>query len=169
MPVTLRGVRRGFSLAEIIFAMSLFSLVVLGLFQLYPTSLLTIRQSEHRMQANSLALGTLDSYRAYPFSTCSNVAATAVNEANAVLNAFQTPSGSPSYGIDGVQYWTETIASSSPDASGTIRLVDMKVTCYWDERSDQTTSGWDDGLAGGKGYRQWHHLTQELYIINIHQ
>ncbi|HEY4002564.1 MAG TPA: prepilin-type N-terminal cleavage/methylation domain-containing protein [Candidatus Xenobia bacterium] len=160
-----RVARRGFSLVEVIFAASLLSLVMLMMFNLYPTSLLTIRQAEHRLQANSLAQAVLESYRAGPFASTYGGTATV---SPGVVNSFQSPSGLPSYGIDGVQYWTEALASPSIDGAGSCRLVDLRVTCFWDERSDHEPGQWPANAGNLSGtVERWHHLTQELYICDI--
>ncbi|MHB2019229.1 MAG: type IV pilus modification PilV family protein [Candidatus Xenobia bacterium] len=65
--------RQGFSLIEVIFAASLLSLVMLMMFNLYPSSLLTIRQAEHRLEATALAQSILEQYRAGPFSTLTTI------------------------------------------------------------------------------------------------
>lgn len=60
--------RRGFSLIETIFAASILSLVMMVLFNLYPSSLLAVRRAEHRLEATTLAQSILETKRAEPFS-----------------------------------------------------------------------------------------------------
>lgn len=53
------GRHKGFSLAETVLSLFLLSLVVILLVNLYPTSMLTVRQGENRFQANQIAASEL--------------------------------------------------------------------------------------------------------------
>lgn len=53
------GKRAGFSLAETVLSIFLLSLVVILLVNLYPTSMLTVRQGENRFQAEQIAASEL--------------------------------------------------------------------------------------------------------------
>lgn len=66
----MRGVRRtqGFSLIEVIVALTLLAVVINLLFNLFPTSILGLRQAEHQIAADSLARSLIETQRAQPFS-----------------------------------------------------------------------------------------------------
>ncbi len=60
--------RSGVSLVELIFTATLLSLVFMVLLSLLPSSLMSIRQGEHRLHANALAQAILDECASGPFS-----------------------------------------------------------------------------------------------------
>jgi len=60
--------RRGISLAELILCFFLLGLVVVLIFNLYPTSVASVRYSGQRLQANALAESLLQQQLARPFS-----------------------------------------------------------------------------------------------------
>ncbi|MBI3925991.1 MAG: prepilin-type N-terminal cleavage/methylation domain-containing protein [Armatimonadetes bacterium] len=55
--------RRGFSLLETVVAGSLLALVMLLLFNLFPSSMLALRQGEQQIQADAVAQSALDQVR----------------------------------------------------------------------------------------------------------
>lgn len=59
---------RGVSLVELIFTATLLSLVFLVLLSLLPSSLMSVRQGEHRLHANALAQAILDECASGPFA-----------------------------------------------------------------------------------------------------
>ncbi|MCE7874383.1 hypothetical protein DYH09_28985 [bacterium CPR1] len=60
--------RRGASLAEAILCFAILTLVVLLIFNLYPTSVAAVRVSGQRLQANALADSILEEQLTRPFS-----------------------------------------------------------------------------------------------------
>ncbi|MEW6278658.1 MAG: hypothetical protein AB1758_08565 [Candidatus Eremiobacterota bacterium] len=63
-----RSVQFGFSIIEAILSISLLALLIMLLFNLYPTSLLGIRRAEHRLLADNLARSLVERERARPFA-----------------------------------------------------------------------------------------------------
>lgn len=159
---------RGFSLVEVIFAASLLSLVMLMMFNLYPSSLLTIRQAEHRLQATAKAQAILEQDRAGSFTVLQSATASPT-QALFVLTPTPTctgyDNGTKSYVVadgndNGTYYLAErTVATPTPEGA-TPRLLSDTVTVYWNERQDNPT-------IAGTSYRNWHSMTQELWICDI--
>jgi prepilin-type N-terminal cleavage/methylation domain-containing protein len=58
----------GFSLIEVIMAVTILGLVIMFIFNLYPSSVLAIRHAEHRLRAVNLAQSILEEKRSGPFS-----------------------------------------------------------------------------------------------------
>ena len=67
--------RRGLSLLEVVFAVAVLTLFFFTLVSLFPSMLVSMRKTEHRLQANSYAQEILDRCSAGPFS---DLAATGV-------------------------------------------------------------------------------------------
>ena len=61
--------RRGLSLLEVVFAIAALAFFFFALISLYPTVILSMHQSEHRMAANSCAQEALDHCSAASFGT----------------------------------------------------------------------------------------------------
>ncbi len=61
--------RRGVTLAESILAIFLMSLIVLLIFNLYPTAMMSLRGSGQNLQANDVANSVLDEYQEKRFNT----------------------------------------------------------------------------------------------------
>lgn len=60
--------RRGLSLLEVVFTASLLAVVLMILMNIIPTAMLSVRKSEHRVVAQTVAQAVLDECRAAPFS-----------------------------------------------------------------------------------------------------
>jgi len=162
--------RRGFSLIETIFAASILSIVIMVLFNLYPSSLLAVRRAEHRLEATTLAQSILESKRAMPFSQLTSLT---------VDTDYAVPGSDPT--------WTDplTPAASDPAAAKTrytqevltredgvvlrpkfrvfkvagtdpTRLLGLRVTVEWDEKS-----------AVHQGNPKTERIVQELLICDI--
>lgn len=58
---------RALSLVEVIFTVSVLALVFMVLLNVLPTSILSVRKSEHRLTAGSVAQAVLDECRSAPF------------------------------------------------------------------------------------------------------
>lgn len=164
--------RRGFSLIETIFAASILSIVLMVLFNLYPSSLLAVRRAEHRLEATTLAQSILEAKRALPFSQLATLAPN---------TDYALPDGDPS--------WTDALAPPPVDATDTrtakqrykdalvrgdgtelrprfqtftvagtdaSRLLGVRVTVEWDEKS-----------AVHQGTKKTERIVQELLICDI--
>ena len=59
---------RGFSLAEVIISTLVLSLVMMTVFNLFPSSALAVKKGEQRLTAESLAQAGLEECRARPFA-----------------------------------------------------------------------------------------------------
>jgi uncharacterized protein (TIGR02598 family) len=64
--------RRGLSLLEVVFTASLLAIVVMVLMNVIPTAMLSVRKSEHRVVAQTVAQAVVDECRAAPFSRLLN-------------------------------------------------------------------------------------------------
>lgn len=60
--------RRAFTLAEVILSTLILSLVMMTVFNLFPSSALAVKKAEQRMTADALAQAGLEECRAAPFS-----------------------------------------------------------------------------------------------------
>jgi Tfp pilus assembly protein PilV len=60
--------RRGLSLLEVVFTASLLAVVLMVLMNVIPTAMLSVRKSEHRVLAQTVAQAVVDECRAAPFS-----------------------------------------------------------------------------------------------------
>lgn len=60
--------KRGFSLAEVILSTLVLSLVMMTVFNLFPSSALAVKKGEHRLTAEALAQAGLEGCRALPFN-----------------------------------------------------------------------------------------------------
>lgn len=59
---------RGFTLMEAILSITLIGIIFVLALNLYPASVLTIRQSEQKLRADTVARSLLESYASQPFS-----------------------------------------------------------------------------------------------------
>ncbi|HEY3997922.1 MAG TPA: hypothetical protein VGO93_03600 [Candidatus Xenobia bacterium] len=151
----------GFTLAEIIVATTLLCLVVVMMFNLYPTSLITIRHAEHRLTASARAQHVLEYERALPFHALASVAAVSPTQ----LDMTPTPTDPPA--DDGVTYKSDvTVAATgipTPNicgATGYSHLYLITVTEWWNCRSD---------CPNPARYHTWHSMTSQLSVGSIHQ
>ncbi|MBI3926022.1 MAG: type II secretion system protein [Armatimonadetes bacterium] len=60
---------RGFTLIETIFATFIFSMVIIALFNIYPTAAVAVKRSEGQIQANAIAQSCLEEMRAMSFDS----------------------------------------------------------------------------------------------------
>lgn len=60
--------RRGFTLIETIFSAFIISLVIITIFNLYPSSMVAIKRSEMQIEANAIAQSLLEEMRSVRFS-----------------------------------------------------------------------------------------------------
>lgn len=162
--------RRGFSLIETIFAASILSIVLMVLFNLYPSSLLAVRRAEHRLEATTLAQSILESKRAMPFSQLTGLTVDTDYEVPGSdptwTDPLTPPAGDPGQAKtryiqqvlsreDGVvlrpRFRVFTVAGTDPT-----RLLGLRVTVEWDEKS-----------AVHQGTRKTERIVQELLICDI--
>lgn len=61
--------RRGFTLIETIFATFIISVVIVAIFDLFPSSMVAIKRSEMQIEANDIAQSVLEDMRAVPFDS----------------------------------------------------------------------------------------------------
>jgi uncharacterized protein (TIGR02598 family) len=139
---------RGFSLVETIFAASILSIVLMVLFNLYPSSLLAVKRAEHRLEATTLAQSVLEKKRTRPFGELNSLSPgqyyTADQDAD--LKALRPPQ-SP----DGVQLEPEFQIFHIPDPdTDPGRLLGLRAKVKWKETSKRSQE-----------------VVQELWIVDI--
>jgi len=118
-------VRRGFSIIETIFAASILSIVIMVLFNLYPSSLLAVKRAEHRLEATTLVQSILEEKRAGPFT-----ALTALSP-ETYYNITPPPAGE-----DGVQLkpkFKVFLVPNTESAWPPKRIVGLQVVVEWRE------------------------------------
>jgi type II secretory pathway pseudopilin PulG len=138
----------GFSLVEIIMATSLLSLVMVMMFNLFPTSLLTIRQAEHRVLAFNFAQEVVEQERAASFQSV------LIPQVGLDLDGFTKRTGS-----DNVQYISELLVTVPTDSLFTPphRLV-VTVNEYWNEKNEDPNPA---------SHKTWHTLQAQTYVVDI--
>lgn len=102
-------VRRGFTLIETLLSGVILSVIIVLLFNLFPTSMLSLRRGEHTLKATALARTLLESKRAGPFSALDTA-----------------PALDPQTGDDGTVY---TPSYTSTDEGSRLRRI--RVTVDW--------------------------------------
>lgn len=108
--------RSGLTLVETILALSLLSVLLILLLNLFPTSLRAVRQSEQRLLATGLARSLLEEQTARPFASLTPGPLPALPERTLektsfqpALEIFQPPDSDPRYlrGIRATVSWLE--------------------------------------------------------------
>lgn len=115
------GRRGGFSLLEAILAITTLAVVLILVFNLFPTSLWAMRKAEHRMQADTMARTLLNEYRAMPFSRLTEL-------------TLEPPQAlPPQRGAGEVDFYpvieVRRVGDTPPE-----RLVELRVTIDWSSR-----------------------------------
>ncbi|MBI3928912.1 MAG: type II secretion system protein [Armatimonadetes bacterium] len=108
---------RGFSLLEMILALTLVLTVVMMVLNLLPSSRATVVRSEHQLQADNLAQTVLAEQMAMPFSAL--VLGEHPLDARSIGGATFTPS----------------LEIFQVDGRDTLRLKGLRVTVAWSERT----------------------------------
>ncbi|HEY4000152.1 MAG TPA: hypothetical protein VGO93_14865 [Candidatus Xenobia bacterium] len=154
----------GFSLPEVILAASLLSLVMVMMFNLYPTSLITIRHAEHRMTASSRAQHVLEYERGLSYK----ILASAAQASNGVVEPDFTASPNDLPADDLVYYKSDLTLTPTGDPSAHVNKcicnyaeeVNIKVVEWWNERGD---------CPNPTNYHKWHSVTVEVNVPWIKQ
>ena len=120
---------RGFSLLETTLATALLCAVAIFLFNLYPASAMSIRQSQDRLVADSLAQSILEEYKAAQFTT---------------LNPGKTSRPSVAYGDQGSFYPEVEIYPVGTDPQA---LVGVRVSVRWQSPRGPRTEQYEMILA----------------------
>jgi prepilin-type N-terminal cleavage/methylation domain-containing protein len=109
--------RKGFTLVETVFSLSLIALVIMMVFNLFPSSSMAVHRSKQELHAASLAQARLEELRSQPFP-----------------QLLPGASPLPVVELDGVKYARRQEIARKND-----RLTDLKVTVTWtDGRRDHT-------------------------------
>lgn len=129
--------RRGFSLIEVVFAASILAVVFMILLSIFPTAMLSVRQTEHRFVAGGIAQAILDECRSGPFSLLADdqdVDETTVGVLGDKLRR------SIHRGDDGASYRATLRVGPSPTSSVPRRtLAHLQVQVTWRERGKDYT------------------------------
>lgn len=119
-PVQVRTVRRGLSLMEIIVSMFVLGMVMIALFNLYPTSVLAVRRAEQQILANSVARSIVDRSLAGPYSALE----------------VDTTTDLPAEVREGTTF-TPTVAVFDVPGQDVNLIKRLRVTVTWEERGVQ--------------------------------
>ena len=112
---------RGFTLIETIFSSLIISLVVLTIFNLFPSSMTAIKRSETEIQAGNLAQSQLEGLRTLDYDG---------------LTALRSSPPSGNVDIDGTTYnFVVAIADVSSPVSDPNRIQSVSVTVTWTLRN----------------------------------
>ena len=106
----------GLSLTEVIFAASILGLVMMVLFNLYPTAILSVKVAEHKLKAANLAQSILEEKKSGKFS-----------------DLYNPPPLTDVKGNDGVIYHPSYVAFDVPGANPA-NLKGIRATVTWKER-----------------------------------
>lgn len=127
--------RRGTSLIEVLIALLLLSVGLLGMIGLKASSLKYAGQSNGRAAASIFAVEILDRMRANPVRAVAG-------QYNLALGAAAPATPTTVAQVDLVQ-WRQRIAEALPGGSGSVAVAadsTVRVVLLWNERTDQASS-----------------------------
>lgn len=133
----MRKTRRGLSLVDVVFTASLLAIVFMVLLSLLPAAMLSIRQTEHRLTAGSLAQHVLDECRSRPFSLLAANQVVDITTAGPLGDILRQL---PTRGDDAVEFATTLKVEDSPHSTvprDTLAMVTVEVK--WHERGQDWT------------------------------
>lgn len=120
------------SLIEVIFTASLLAIVFMVLLSIFPTAMLSVRQTEHRLTANNIAQTIVDACRSGPFSNLSANTNVDLSSSGALGDILRR---SNQRGDDGMVFEPTLQVSKSPTSSAPrSSLCQLKVEVSWKER-----------------------------------
>jgi hypothetical protein len=125
-------IRRGLSLVDVIFTASLLALVFMVLMSIFPTAMFSVRQTEHRQVAASVALAVIDECRSGPFLPLASNGNYDVSSAGPLGDYLRRQRLTGADGLDYVPSLSVTAVngSSVPRES----LAQITVTVRWKEK-----------------------------------